>query len=45
MGNRFIEDKISIGKIGFRIPRNIHQESCVPLWPEKYKTDFKAAMF
>ena len=35
MRNRFIDDKISIGKIGFRIPVSIHQATCLPLWPEK----------
>ena len=45
MGNRFIQDKISIGKIGSRIPISIHEATCLPLWPEKSKTDFKAAMF
>lgn len=44
-GNRFIEDKINIGKIGFRIPISIHQATCLQLWPEKSKTDLKAAMF
>ena len=33
--NRFIQDKISIGKIGSRIPISIHEASCLPLWPEK----------
>ena len=45
IGNRFIKDKISIGKIGFRIPIPIYQATCLHVWPEKSKTDLKAAMF